>query len=79
LTEPGYFEQGKMANVSFSGVTLFMVLAKVTDPVAVFERMLIGARRLAASLNGVLYHERVALTAKDIAAYRHLVRTYQPK
>ncbi len=79
LTEPGTFDLENIAGTTLAGVTLFMVLPGVGDPVARFDAMVMAARSLAVTLDGELYDERGSswsvqrerYVREEVIEYRH--------
>lgn len=58
LTEPGSFDLAGLRESKIAGLSLFLVLPGVGDPVARFDSMIEFARDLAEELDGVLLDER---------------------
>jgi len=74
IREPGTFEFSHMPQETFSGILILMVLSSVEDPAQAFEKMLISARQLAASLNAeVCNGQRRPLTVEALIDYRNRV------
>lgn len=78
-TEPGSFEISEMADESFKGLTMFMLLPGPQGGVAAFADMLATARRMAQQLNAdVTDRNRSSMTRQtahhireDIIAFEH--------
>src|SRR5690606_16115912 len=79
LTEPGTFDLGNVEGTVLAGVTIFMVLPGVGDPVTRFDAMVLTARSLAVTLVGELYDERGSswsvqrerYVREEVIEYRH--------
>lgn len=82
-TEPGSFEISEMADESFKGLTMFMLLPGPQGGVAAFADMLATARRMAQQLNAdVTDRNRSTMTRQtahhvreDIIAFEHQFRS----
>ena len=71
MVEPGYFEPEKIADMTTSGVILFMQLSLVNDTVPAFERMIQCASTLATALNAdLMTAEQQLLTADMIESFK---------
>jgi len=57
-TEPGTFELNQMGNLSYKGLTLFLRMNTLTDPLAAFNIMLDTAANLAEDLKGALVDDQ---------------------
>lgn len=79
LTEPGTFDLDNLEGATLAGVTMFMVLPGVGDPVSRFDAMVLTARSLAVTLAGELYDERGSswsvqrerYVREEVIEYRH--------
>ena len=58
LTEPGTFTPETLERGTISGLSFFIVLPGVGDPVARFDEMVLAARTLAVELDAELYDDR---------------------
>jgi cell division protein ZipA len=58
LTEPGTFDLENLGESTIAGLSFFVVLPGVGDPVARFDNMIETARALAVELDGDLHDER---------------------
>ena len=58
LTEPGSFDLTRLAETRISGMSFFMVLPGVGDPVERFDKMVATARQIARELDGELRDEK---------------------
>jgi cell division protein ZipA len=58
LTEPGSFDLTNLAETTLPGMSFFIVLPGVGDPVARFDGMVATARELALELDGELHDDR---------------------
>jgi len=71
MVEPGYFEPENIADMTTSGVILFMQLSLVNDTVSAFERMIQCASSLATALDAdLMTAEQQLLTADMIESYK---------
>ncbi len=69
--EPGTFELPKMGGFSTLGLTLFMQLSALKDPMKAFEIMLNTARELVSDLGGSIFDDqRQMLTEEKITSWR---------
>jgi len=57
LVEPGSFDLMNVHDAVFPGVSLFMMLPMASDSLVAFDDMLVVARRLAGTLEGILLDE----------------------
>lgn len=79
LTEPGSFDLTRLSETTIPGMSFFMVLPGVGDPVERFDMMIDTARSLARELGGDLRDEkgsswsiqRERYIREEIIAYRH--------
>lgn len=79
LTEPGSFDLTKIGDRTIPGMSFFMVLPGVGDPVARFDLMVQTARSLAHDLDAELHDEkgsswsiqRERYVREEIIRYRH--------
>lgn len=79
LTEPGSFDLNKLAETKIPGMSFFMVLPGVGEPVVRFDQMVDTARRLARTLDAELRDEkgsswsvqRERYVREEIIEYRH--------
>ncbi len=79
LTEPGSFDLASAADSTIPGMTLFLILPGVGDPVARFDDMLQTARTLARELDAELFDDRGSSWSiqreryirEEIILYRH--------
>jgi cell division protein ZipA len=79
LTEPGSFDLTRLQGVHIPGLSFFMTLPGVGDPVERFDAMVESARDLAQSLDGILLDERGSswsiqrerFIREEIIQYRH--------
>lgn len=84
LTEPGTFDLDNLEGTTLAGVTIFMVLPGVGDPVSRFDAMVLTARSLAVTLAGELYDERGSswsvqrerYVREEVIEYRHQLERY---
>jgi cell division protein ZipA len=75
--KPGTFDLSTLDETSVPGVSLFLQLENVADPLPVFEDMLEVARHIASELDGDLFDERrSAMTAQTIEHLRERIRDY---
>jgi cell division protein ZipA len=71
MFKPGTFDPDKWESFRTPGITLFMSVPTVHDPVLIFERMIGTARSVTKALGGrLLDQDRRTLTDKGIAAIR---------
>ena len=80
--EPGTFDQAAMASNDFEtrGVTLFMSVHKLQDPLRVFDAMLATAEALAQDLAGeVLDDTRSVMTPQTVAHYQQSILEFEFK
>ena len=79
LTEPGSFDLAKLAESTIPGMSFFMILPGVGDPITRFDQMVETARALAHELEAELFDEkgsswsiqRERYVREEIIAYRH--------
>lgn len=79
LTEPGSFDLTQLATSPIAGLSFFMVLPGVGDPVARFDAMVECARMLALELDAELFDDRGSswsiqrerYVREEIIRYRH--------
>jgi len=75
---PGTFDLPKMGGFSTPGLTLFCSVAKVKEPMKVYELMLSTAAQLAEDLGGrVLNDKRELLTKEHIVSTSKLIRQFE--
>lgn len=78
--EPGTFEMAKMEEFSTPGVTLFMRVHELSDPISVLDDMLAVADSIALELGGELRDEtRSVMTPQTIEHCRQSVQEFQFK
>lgn len=71
LLNPGTFDLKTMAEMETPGVTLFMVLDQLTDPVSAFDTMVEAVNKLVAELHlNVMDESRSSMTKQTIDHYR---------
>jgi len=71
LLNPGTFDLKTMAEMETPGVTLFMVLDQLSDPVAAFDTMIEAVDKLVAELHlNVMDESRSSMTKQTIDHYR---------
>ena len=74
ITEPGYFNLDALHKTQYTGIVIFTVTSKQSDPVAAFDTTIKSAQRLAAALNGQLCDSaRSNLTSQTIAHMRESI------
>lgn len=86
LTEPGSFDMSRLTETRIPGMSFFMVLPGVGDPLERFDLMVSTARNLARELDGELRDEkgsswsiqRERYVREEIIEYRHLLDKSQP-
>jgi cell division protein ZipA len=79
LTEPGSFDLNKLSETKIPGMSFFMVLPGVGDPVSRFDQMVDVARSLARTLDADLHDEkgsswsvqRERYVREEMIEYRH--------
>jgi len=79
LTEPGSFDLAKLSESTIPGMSFFMILPGVGDPITRFDHMVETARALAHELEAELFDEkgsswsiqRERYVREEIIAYRH--------
>ncbi|HEX6998677.1 MAG TPA: cell division protein ZipA C-terminal FtsZ-binding domain-containing protein [Gammaproteobacteria bacterium] len=79
LTEPGTFTPETLERGTISGLSFFIVLPGVGDPVARFDAMVVAARTLAVELDAELYDDRGSswsvqrerYVREEVIEYRH--------
>jgi cell division protein ZipA len=79
LTEPGTFDLANVQDTTIAGLSFFIVLPGVGDPVARFDAMVETARALSVELQGDLHDERGSSWSiqrerclrEEIIEYRH--------
>jgi cell division protein ZipA len=79
LTEPGSFDLANLHEVDIAGLSFFMALPGVGDPVTRFDAMIEAARDLAEMFDGVLLDEsgsswsiqRERYIREEVIQYRH--------
>jgi cell division protein ZipA len=79
LTEPGSFELANLGETTIAGLSLFVVLPGIGDPVDRFDKMIETARALAVELEADLHDERGSswsvqrerYVREEIIEYRH--------
>ncbi len=79
LTEPGAFDLASAADSTLPGMTFFLILPGIGDPVARFDDMLQTARTLARKLDAELFDDRGSSWSiqreryirEEIILYRH--------
>jgi len=80
LTEPGSFDMSKLSETKIPGMSFFMILPGMGDPVERFDQMVATARELARTLDGELRDEkgsswsiqRERYIREEIIEYRHM-------
>jgi cell division protein ZipA len=78
--EPGTFSINSMAEMSTPGISLFMRVHELVDPVAVFNEMVDVAHSLAEELGGEVRDEsRSAMTHQTVEHCRLEISEYQLK
>lgn len=78
MTEPGIFELNKMGGFSCTGLTLFMRLTSLKDPMQTFELLLDTAKQLLEDLGGILRDEsHELLTEAKIKEWRMNIQNYE--
>lgn len=78
VVEPGSFDPATLAETSFPGLTLFMVLPGPRNGVASYADMLATSRRLAQQLDGeVLDQERSTLTRQTARHIRERIIQFE--
>ena len=78
VVEPGFFDPATLADASFPGLTLFMVLPGARNGVAAYADMLATSRRLAQQLGGeVLDQERSTLTRQTARHIRERIIQFE--
>jgi len=86
LTEPGSFDLSRLSETKIPGMSFFMILPGVGDPVERFDQMVTTARELARELDGELRDEkgsswsiqRERYVREEIIEYRHLLDKHAP-
>jgi cell division protein ZipA len=81
LTEPGSFDMSRLSETKIPGMSFFMILPGVGDPVERFDQMVATARELARELDGELRDEkgsswsiqRERYVREEVIEYRHLL------
>lgn len=69
--EPGVFDLAKMGSFSTPGLTLFMRISSVENPLSVFEKVLAAAQHLTQELGGTVCDEkRIPLSVEKVAVWR---------
>lgn len=77
-TEPGDFDIDHIGDFSCSGLTLFMSISAVSNPLKVFELMLATAQQLADDLDGELRAGRKHVWNNELLQqYRNKIAAYQ--
>ena len=78
--EPGTFDIGSMADLSTPGISLFMRVHELIDPVSIFNEMVDVAQALAQELGGEVRDEtRSAMTHQTVEHCRLEISEYQLK
>lgn len=78
--KPGTFELSKMGSFSCPGLTLFMILNNLSDPMNAFDAMLETARQLVEDLGGELWNEqREVLNMDKVAKIRTRIKQFEEK
>ena len=78
VNKPGIFELYKMGNFSCPGLVLFMLLKRISDPMAAFDAMLETARQLSEDLGGEVWDEnRCVLNMSKVAQIRARIRRFE--
>ncbi len=78
--EPGTFDPKFMATLQTPGVTFFMRVHEVRDPVASYDRMVAAAQKLSHDLGGELLDElRNTMTTQTIEHCRQGIQDFQYK
>lgn len=76
-TKPGTFDLQKMGSFSTPGLSLFIILTEMSDPLKAFDDMLETAYQLADDLNGALLDsKRQPLTRETISTWRKQVKHF---
>jgi cell division protein ZipA len=86
LTEPGSFDLAKLSETKIPGMSFFMVLPGVGDPIERFDEMVATARSLARELHGELRDDkgsswsiqRERYVREEIIEYCHQLDKRQP-
>jgi cell division protein ZipA len=77
-TEPGIFELNKMGGFSCKGLTFFMQLSNLKDPMQGFEIMLDSAKQLLEDLGGILRDEKHELLSEaKIKEWRTNIQNFE--
>src|SRR3990167_863436 len=80
VNKPGTFELSKMGSFSCPGLTLFMIVKDIADPVSTLDAMLEVAHQLIEDLGGELWDEhREVLSAERVVQLRARVRQWAEK
>jgi cell division protein ZipA len=78
--EPGVFDMAALNNFSTPGVTLFMRVHEVAQPVRVFDEMHAVAEKIARDLDGEILDEtRSVMTPQTLDHCRQLIKDFQYK
>ena len=76
--EPGTFEIGTMGEMSTRGITLFMRVHELAEPLHVYDEMIAVAAKVAEELGGMVLDEsRSVITAQTIEHCRQDIRDFQ--
>ena len=79
-TEPGEFDLDHMGDFSCAGLTLFMNMRQVPDPMEAFEIMLVTAEQLAEDLEGDLCAaHRIPWNEEIMKYYQDKIISYQKR
>jgi len=80
MVEPGSFDLNNMGAFFTPGLSLFMQLDKVKDPLVVFDLMIRTAQRLVDDLGGVVLDDRgVDLSDEKMKLWRQRIRHFEKK
>jgi len=78
VNQPGTFELPKMGSFSCPGLTLFMVLKDISDPMKAFDTMLETARQLLEDLGGEARDDhRQALNMDKVSQIRARIKKFE--
>ncbi len=78
INKPGTFDLPKMGSYTCPGLTLFMVLRDVADPMLAFDTLLETARQLAEDLGGEVWDDRrQPLNMDKVAQIRSRIREFE--
>lgn len=75
IVEPGTFDPKQMIRKTYPGMVIYMQVSKGLNPSGTFEKMLMKARKIAASLNAqICTDRREALTLRRISDYHERIK-----